>query len=295
MLRSFIAWLDDYLAGEGPPAVARAVVGILSFAALLGALFGSVAVKAGILVAVLLALVGMALLLLADRRSLRSKYEAHRSLVSRYCAFISKEMKTAPQIVEWDQTTTVDSRGDVKESIVIRGKTLRDNIQFFRLTSDACWEMPQRLRRKVQINVRSVSVTGVPGTRLTVSSTWTTNSRIDLIVHFCVPPRGGSEISIAIDWEWPGKCIPLVRGEPDDFVFLMRGHPITFGRKKVILPEGCDAYYEPVGFSEDEEGFRLDRTVNSEGRVQFLFECHQLDVYRRAGVRLELKKKGVIA
>jgi hypothetical protein len=175
MLRSFIAWLDDYLAGEGPPAVARAVVGILSFAALLGAPLGNVAVKAGILLAILMALVGMALLLLADRRSLHSKYEAHRSLVSRYCAFISKEMKTAPQIIDRDQSATIDSRGDVKESIGIWGKTLCGNIRFLRLISDARWDTPQRLRRKVQINVRSISVTGIPGTRLTVSSTWVSN------------------------------------------------------------------------------------------------------------------------
>jgi hypothetical protein len=295
MLRSFIAWLDDYLAGEGPPAVARAVVGILSFAALLGTLLGSVAVKAGVLVAVLLTLIGFAVLLLTDRRSLHRKSEANQRLVSHYCGFISQQLHSAPQILSWEQVTTIDKNGGAKESIVIRAKTVYDNIQFFRLSFGACWNQPQRLRRKVRVDVRSLSVTGIPGTRLQISTSWRANGKLDLIVHFHTPPRSGSEIRLVLDWDWPSKCIPLIRGEPDEFVFLLTQQALIFGRKKVILPEGCDAYYEPVGFTEDQAGFLIDRTVDDQGRVQFLFECHQLDAHHRAGIRLELKKKGAIA
>jgi hypothetical protein len=245
MLRSFIAWLDDYLAGEGPPAVARAIVGIMSFAALLGTLLGGVALKAGILVAVLLTLTGLALLLLADRRSLRSKYEAHRRLVAHYCTFISQQLNSAPQVMNWEHVYVIDKHGNAKENIIIRAKTLEDNIQFFRLSASPCWEQPQRLLRKVRVDVRSLSVAGVPGTRLEVSTSWRANGKLDLIVHFHTPPRSGSEIRLVIDREWPGKCIPLFRGEPDEFVFLFTQQLTIFGRQKIILPLGCDAYYEP--------------------------------------------------
>lgn len=295
MLRSFIAWLDDYLAGEGPPAVARAVLGILSFAALLGTLLGSVAVKAGVLVTVLMTFIGIVLLLLADRRSLHGKYETHKRLVSHYCGFISKELNTAPQIASWEQVTAIDKHGNTKESVIIRAKTLYDSMQFFRLTFGACWDQPQRLRRKVRVNVRSLSVAGVPGTTLVASSSWGTNGKLELVIHFHTPLRGGSEIRLVIDWYWPGKCLPLIRGEPDEFVFMQSRQPLGLGRSKIILPAGSDAYFEPIGFTEDQEGFQIERMVDAHGQVQFLFECHQLDVHHRAGIRLELKKKGAIA
>jgi hypothetical protein len=128
MLRSFLGWLDDYLAGETPPAILRAVVGLLSFAVLLGALLGSVAVKAGVLVAALLALAGLALLALTDRRSLHHKYEAHRRLVSHYCDLIHQ----APQITNWRQVTVIDEHGNAKETVVVHAKTVHDDIHFFR-------------------------------------------------------------------------------------------------------------------------------------------------------------------
>ncbi|WP_346130172.1 hypothetical protein [Lentzea roselyniae] len=53
MLRYFISWLDDYLQSEGPPAIAKAVLGILSVAALPGAVFGSLLIKSAALLVAL--------------------------------------------------------------------------------------------------------------------------------------------------------------------------------------------------------------------------------------------------
>jgi hypothetical protein len=296
MFRSFIAWLDDYLAGEGPPAMARAVVGILSFAALLGALLGSVAVKAGILVAVLLTLLGMALLLLADRRSLRSSYDAHRNLVSRYCEFISTELRDVPQFASWEHVTAIDKKGNAKETAVIRAKTLHDDLQFIRLSFGCCWDLPQRFRRRVRVNVRHLSVSGLPGTRLPVTLSWAgAKGKLNLIVHFDNAVPSGSELCLNLDWWWPGKCWPLFRGDGDEFVFRLMQQPLVFGRKKIILPPDHDAYYEPIGFVENQTGFLLERSVDDQGRVQFDFECHQLEAGHRAGLRLELKKQASFA
>ncbi len=69
MLRSFAVWLDVHLVG--PSGVIRALVDLLAFAVLLGALLGTVAIQVGVLVAALFGLVGAVLLLIADRRSMR--------------------------------------------------------------------------------------------------------------------------------------------------------------------------------------------------------------------------------
>lgn len=78
MLRSFIAWLDGYLAGEDTPAVIKAIVGIMSFAVLLGTILGNDAVKSGLLVAVVFCLISVVVVLLGDRRSLYRDLELHR-------------------------------------------------------------------------------------------------------------------------------------------------------------------------------------------------------------------------
>ncbi|MEV4315823.1 hypothetical protein [Actinocrispum sp. NPDC049592] len=56
MLRSFGAWLDEHLVG--PSGVIRALVDLLVFAVLLGALLGSVAIEAGVFVAGVFGLMG---------------------------------------------------------------------------------------------------------------------------------------------------------------------------------------------------------------------------------------------
>jgi hypothetical protein len=233
----------------------------------------------------------VALLLLADRRSLHRKYEMHRQLVSNYCDFITGRLSPAPQIMNWDQVTRIDEKGNARETIVIRAKTLCDSLQFFRVRIGPGWNQPQKYRRKVSVNVRSLSIVGIPGTRLDVTSSWLANGKLDVLMHLHSPPPSGSEISMVMDWNWPGKCHPLmVQKSPDTFIFEM-SKPLVYCSQRVILPAGYDAYYEPVGFTEGQTGFSIHRTTDDHGSVQFRFEANQLDADHRAGIRLELKRK----
>jgi hypothetical protein len=288
MLRSFLAWLDDQQAGQGPPLIARAVLGFLVFTATLGLLMGGTAVKVAVVGAALFVLGGFTLLLLTDRRNLRQKYEAHQRLVSHYCDFVYQKMQLAPQIVSWQQITRIDSRGNAKETIIVRAKTLVDDIQFFRLRFGPGWDQPRRYRRKVVVNVRSLSTEGIPGTRLKITKSWLPNGKFELIAHFHSPPRAGSEILLTVDWDWPGKCVPLIQKNPDQFVFEF-GKSVTFATQTVILPVEYDAYYEPVGFSHDQIGYSLVRSETKNGMIQFVFEAQLLPEDHKAGMRLELR------
>jgi hypothetical protein len=178
MLRSFVAWLDDYLADEGPSAVMRAVIGLLSFAALLGALLGSVAVKAGVIVTVLLTLLGAALLLLADRRAMRSQLQLHRRLVLRYGKYVD-EPQSAYQVLSWKQTAHVtNTRGDTKEHVTVRVKVLRPEMRLIRLVFGCGWSQPARHRRHIKVNVRNLLAGNVLGTKPEVTYFWVSDGTI---------------------------------------------------------------------------------------------------------------------
>jgi hypothetical protein len=222
----------------------------------------------------------------------RQNDESHRRLVSHYCNFIYEKMQFAPQIASWRQVTNIDSRGNARETIVVRAKTLVDDTQFFRVRIGPGWNQPRRYRRRVHVKVRSLSVNDVPGTRLDISTSWLMNGKFELIAHFHSPLRAGGEIRLNMDWNWPGKCVPLiVQKVPDQFVFEF-GRSVTYATQTIILPAGHDAYFEPIGFSHGQVGYSIIRALNENGRVQFIFEAQLLPEDHRAGMRLELRGRG---
>lgn len=78
--------------------------------------------------------------------------------------------------------------------------------------------------------------------------------------------------------------------EPDSFVFDFT-QPIVYAAQKIVLPPGHDAYYEPIGFHEGEQGFSVRRSTNDQRQVQFMFDAHQLDANHKADIRLELGRR----
>lgn len=290
MLRNIVGWVDEQLAGGKPSAALRLIVASSVSVATFGLFTGNEAVQAGVLGV----FAGFGAVLLADRRSLRHRYETHQRLTQHYCDFIYSKMQISPQIISWQQITRIDSAGNARETIVVRARTLVDDIQFFRLRFGPGWNQPQRYRRGIRVNVRGLSVEGTPGTRLTITKDWLDTGKLDLTAHFHAPPRAGSEILLTMDWDWPGKCIPLLRRNPDLFVFEF-GKSVGYAIQTVVLPAGYDAYYEPVGFSHDQIGYSLVRSEDDRGQVQFIFEAQLLPEDHRAGMRLELRGRGHLA
>ena len=80
MLRETILFLEEFLHGHGPPAVAKAVVGLMSFAVLLGAVLGSTAIKAGALVTVIFVITAAGIGLVTRLRAARR--ELHEALLT---------------------------------------------------------------------------------------------------------------------------------------------------------------------------------------------------------------------
>jgi hypothetical protein len=292
MLRSFVGWLDDYLAGEGPHAIVRGVIGLLFFAALLSALLGNVAVKAGAIVIELLAMLAVVLILMADRRSMRAELQLHKRLVSRYGKFVDR-LNPTYEVLSWEQVAYIaNSRGDTKEYVTIRAKVLSDEMLLIRLLFGCGWEQPAKHRRNVSVSVRNLLVDEAPGTSPDVTFSWVSDGKIDMMIHFSAPPRQGSEIRFIVIMDWPGKCAPLMNEGTDEFAFWFNQQQVEYVSYKIVLPAGHEAYYEPIGFEPSDPNFRIDATVSDEGRSQYVFQGFSLPMLMRAGLKLQLKGNG---
>ena len=292
MLKRFVQWLDDLLAGEGASAVVKAVVGILSFAVLLGAVLGNTAVKAGALVAAILVLLSFGLILLADRKRLLRQAESHRAIISQLAVVASGDQQPAYRITDWGEFVGIESNGDARRRTTIRVEVLSKELRMVSLVQGCGWPQPARYRSRIVVAVRRLLSDDVPGASLTTTSTWVTDGKFVLIVHLSEPPLEGSDITIVVETVWPGMCAPLMRDRmPDDFT-LRFVTPVRHVRYEVALPRGYDAYWEPVGFEEGRTGFDLGPAKDGNGQSIFVFEGFDLPMRHNMGMRLELKGRG---
>lgn len=293
MLRSFIDWLDEFLAERGAADVIKAIVGLLGFAALLGVLLGSTAIKAGAVVSVILAVVSIILLLVADRRRLQKLADRYSRLLTRYCDFIADDPRPTVLVKEWSQLVKIARNGDVEEFVTIRAVSLREQLYFLTLRVGASWDQPHKYKRKVKVNIRSLLVDGQMGPRWNVTSSWLADGRLNLLAHLHDPVEHSQELTIRMERVWPGKCIPLmIHHDPDHFTLRFdRAMKIEAATYVVVLPAGCEAHYEPIGFNSSDARFVLNYERNSEGRATFTLRVQGLDPDQRVGMRLELKGK----
>jgi hypothetical protein len=287
MLREAILFLEEFLRGHGPPAVAKAVVGLMSFAVLLGAVLGSTAIKSGALVAAILLVTVAGIALVANRGTERRDLEAQKMLVSRYCDHIDK-IRPAYQIREWNEILIVGDRGDTYARMTVRIRTLQSNLLFIRLKLGCGWPQPARYRRKVALTVRSLLVDGSPGTTLHKTVSWPKDGTMTAIIHFHTPPPENSEISFSIDLEWPKRCLPLIEGSPDEFSIRCL-QDVVHAVYRIVLPIGTDVYMEPIGEASAE--CRMSRDQDHDGRQAITLELSNLPARHCVGVRMQLKQR----
>lgn len=288
MLRSFVAWLDDYLAGREPAAVVRAVIGIMSFATLLGVILGSTAIKLGALVTVLLIFLSIMLILLRDRRRLTRELEEYDHVVTRYGDAITDHREPAMRMKRLEHLMIVDRNGDVREFIKMQVIALKKELLFIPHRAGPGWAQPMSQLRKIKVEVRSLSIDGTPGTKWFLTRSWR-DGKLNLLAHLNSPAPMGSEVSYEIIREWPGKCIPMMRlREPESFTYDYT-RPIDYLRYVVVLPPGVDVYCDPIGFAEGTNGYSLTTDTNAEGRTQVTLVVTDVSVDRKVGMRLETK------
>jgi len=276
------------MSGEDPSSLLKSLVGLLTFSALLGALVGSTAVKAGGLAATLLFVIFIILALIADRKRLKRHKEKNRNLVSRYCEVLKNRLDWSWRITKWDQTIKISPNGDTAQSISLHAVAECDYLDFFTLTVGAGWIQPEKYKERVRLKVRSTSITGQSGPKCDVTTSWTGDHKLEALIHLPAPVERNAEFRVVAEWEWPAKCRPLMKdGSVEDFCVKMRRDTQKV-RYIIILPKGSKTAHWPIGFSEGENGYTLKRSKTKSGTVQVVFTAANAPADKRVGVRLEL-------
>lgn len=290
MFKSFITWLDSYISREEPSSVLKAMIGLMAFAGLLGTIFGNQAIRTGAFVVIIVFIVSAMLLLLADRQRLRHTHDTYRMLLARYCDFvIDRSAEPLVSIESWKQKVYVHPNGDVREVLILKAIALREKVYFIRLKAGSRWDQPEKYRRDVKIIARGLTINGLPGPRWNVTTSWPTTEKMTSILHLHRPIKRGEEILFEVVRTWPAKCLPLVRGQADEFSFrtshLLEIQHVEYG---IVLPAGYDAVYELIGSTEPNIQMEADTQHDQEGRKTFVWRADKVPDYTFVGIRLEL-------
>lgn len=290
MFKSFIDWLDSYISREEPSAIVKAIVGLMAFASLLGAIFGNQAIRAGAFATVIIFAVSAILALLGDRRRLKHAYDMHRMLLARYCDFvIDNSPEPLISVEAWRQKVYIQPNGDVREVLTLKAIALRKEVYFIRLKAGSEWEQPEKYRRGVKIVARSLTVNGVSGPRWNITTSWLSAQKMSPILHLHQPAKRDQEIFFEVIRSWPAKCLPLVRGEPEEFIFhTSRLLEIQHVEYAVILPGGFDAVYDLIGSEEPGVQLVANTERDHEGRRVFVWHADKVPTRTKVGIRLEL-------
>jgi hypothetical protein len=289
VLKRFLLWIEEYMSSVGIISLAGSVIGVLAFGGVLSALIGSTAIKAGMLVAVILTVIIFYGVLLASLRASFRQNTANKRLLAHYCSILKETLDYALHISYWDQVAIVEKNGDTRENVTIHATVDCKELYFFRLRFGPAWSQPEKYLKRVTVNVRTVLLDGVGGTRWDVTTSPLTDGRLELLAHFHAPAPRGTDIRITLDWVWPGKCIPLMRYREPDVFKVHFTQLIEYVRYSVVLPGGEDAFFDPVGFDATNKDYTITSAKNSQGNAEVVFSGRNVPPDQRVGMRLDLK------
>jgi hypothetical protein len=287
MFRRFLAWFEDYVADAGVIALVGAVTGILAFGGTLSAFFGNTGLRVAAFVAAMVAVLGMFVALVTSVRRLRDRAERSQRLLTQYGNILQSYVNSW-RILDWDEHTVVDLRGDTRHLITVRAVVESDILRFFRIRLGCRWNQPTRYQKKVRLTVRSLEVDGLGGTRPDTVMSWLPDGRMEAIIHLRHAMSKGDQLNLSLEIDWPRKCAPLMRGEPDEFVMRFT-HRIERAACTIVLPADRDVYVDLIGLKADEDRYELDRQVISNGHGEVRLTAHQIEPYRLFGIRLDQK------
>lgn len=289
MLKGFVEWLEGHLIKVGVFGLAEGALAILAFGGIMSALLGTTAVKASAIVVVLLANLGTFIILLAGRRELRRRSERDQLLLGHYCRVLRDRSDFSWRVISWSEVITIKANGDSHTVVTVKAIVESVLLDFFRLCLGAIWNQPHRYRRQVKVNARSLEVDGIGGTRYEVTTSWMPDGRLEFLTHFKSPLNLGEKIELVLELEWPGKCVPLVRyREPEEFRVHFRNR-VEFAHYVVVLPDGMEAYCQPIGFVPGENRNVISSGRNRAGQQEISFTAYDIPAREVVGMRLDLK------
>jgi hypothetical protein len=293
MLRGFMAWFDGYLSRAGVVGLVEGGLGVLAFGGASSTVLGDSSAKAGAVVAVLFATLGFIFLLAAIRAEWRRRGELCERLLVGHCRAFLQGNESSWRLTRWIEHQRIDDNGDAVVLVTVHAVVTCDRLRFYRFCVGAGSNQPTKVRERVDVQVRSVAVGSVGGTRHEVTKHWADDGRMEVLVHFPVPVHCGNEFSVLIEMRWPARSKRLVGDRlPDDFCVRVKS-PLDLLEYMVVLPAGEEACYDPIGFRSDDPHFVLASRSNSSGCQEISLTGRDVPVEGRIGMRVDLKRKAL--
>lgn len=290
MLASFTEWLHDYIMYTGVVGIVESVLGILAFGGVLSVVFGSPTIKAAAVVAVVLGILGLFILLVANRTEWRRRADRDRRLIRHYCDELKERYEHAWTITSWTCVTTIAPNGDAHVAITCSAVVECELLDFFSIWDGPNWDgWPERLRRKVRVKVRRLSDHPNGGTRPDVTLSWTGRNRIQILIHLGQPARRGDTIGMVTEIDWPARCLPLAKGESAEEFVQKFPTLVHIARNTIVLPKGYEACFETLGLDRDVDDYTLTSEVNNSGQLETTLVTRNVEGGRRVGLRLDLR------
>jgi hypothetical protein len=290
MIASFTEWLHDHIFYTGVVGIVESVLGILAFGGVLSVVFGSPTIKAAAVVAAVLGVLGLFVLLVANRTEWRRRSDQDRRLIRHYCDELKERYQHAWTITSWTCVTTIAPNGDTQLVITCTAVVECELLDFFSIWDGPNWDgWPDRFRRRVRIKVRRHSGNPNGGTRPDVTSTWMARNRIEILMHLGQPARRGDTIGMVAEIDWPARCLPFAKGESCEEFVQKFATPVQFARNTIVLPKGYEACFEIIGLVEGVDDFTLTSEPNNSGQLETTLVTRDIEGNRRVGLRLDLR------
>ncbi|UOX87529.1 hypothetical protein MUY14_38355 [Amycolatopsis sp. FBCC-B4732] len=291
MFDEFLGWLQGQLVRLGLAGLARGILGILGFGVLLSGLLGNLAIKAGFLVAGVLAVLGLLGVLLLDRSDSRRGRELDRRLLGRYCTYLKVRGEQGWTISRWEESAVLKPNGDADERIVVTAVVDSDLLDFFAIRTGPGRGQSQLSRRHVKIGVGSFEGEGLGSSQWDVTSHWLNDGRLEVIVHFAHPLRRGAIMRLVVDKKWPGKWAPLMKDGNPDTCGVTFAHPIDYIEYSVLLPVGYLVHCDPVGLQEGVDDYVVGVKTSGVEQVEARLVARSITEQQRVGMVLRLKSE----
>ncbi|GAA3433867.1 hypothetical protein GCM10018954_034710 [Kutzneria kofuensis] len=278
--------MQDWVIGAGLVGVVDGVLGVLGLGGLLSALLGDPALRAASVVAALFGLLGLFVLLAVHRGESRRRSAQDRRLRLKYQDVLEERFGYAANVRSWWHDVTVRRNGDTFEKITMTLVADSDLLHYVSIWSGAGSDWPERLRRKVHVDVRTPENGFEGGTRPEVTIDWESRGRLVATVHFAEPVARGDAVSLIVTIMWPGKAGQLMRGQPDTFVRTFTGDavPELVYRVRLPYPARCDV----IGLRHDLNDYTLAKEIDDEGRSVFTLDARGVPVGRPVGMCVDL-------
>lgn len=288
MLGSTVEALQSYVLNTGVIGIVEGLLGILATGGILSALLGQAGVRAASTIVVAVAVLGLFVLLATNKLEWRRQTELDRRLLLRYCNLLHERCNFTWRITDWRQVVTIEANGDTLDKITFTAVPDCDTLDFLTFWEGPNWEWPERYQRKTDVFVRSVEVDGEGGTRFDVTTCWLSRGRLKVMVHLSEPALRDTEINLMAEFSFPAKSLPLMQGQPEEFVKKFSPGPEHL-EYTVVLPPGYSGYWDGVGLKSGTKRYSIQRRTNTSGREEISLVADGVSTGARVGMKLDIK------